>query len=168
MNTLLLDEALKQALYESRSACPWFPTAPKDRQQFALGEIYPQTGNRDTGMESAIVETDCFIRANVERPWLKLTIRFLHPTERVVGSLSARVTELGGGLAQSFQTLRELSVDGRQFRPGQESVQREINPPPLTLDSRAVSQSSFPFRFYAAREFEPIRDSEHEIAGAIF
>jgi hypothetical protein len=107
------------------------------------------------------------VRGQSDKPSLLVSLQFLHPMSRIVGSVSARETELGGGLAQSFQSLHELTIEGRLFQAGREAVEREFKTPPFPLNPLAPSRARFPFRFYASREFEPIRDYNQQIVGAI-
>ncbi|HZV35208.1 MAG TPA: hypothetical protein VFB72_11600, partial [Verrucomicrobiae bacterium] len=71
------------------------------------------------------------------------------------------------GLAQSFQSLNAIMVEGRRFDAGREVVERELKCSPLMFDADSPSHLNLPFRFYASREFEPLRDRNQKIAGAI-
>lgn len=165
MNYSLLDEAIKETLTTGETFYANRASIPRYWQRFPLGEIYPENCSiRHNGIGKNTQE--CLVRVNEENASLSVVVRFLHPTLRTVGSLSARTNEFGPGLAQSFQPLREFSLEGRLFQAGQESVQREVKPAPVPLDILSPARVTFPFRFYASRDYEPIRNCKQQIVGA--
>jgi hypothetical protein len=133
-----------------------------NRREFELGHVYPEAGSSERCVGCSTAHLEFMAYADVEKPTLLMSLHFLHPILRSTGSI-----ELKAGSIESFESLNELIVDGRHFMSGHESIERELKLPPFTPESISAHRASFPFRFYPWREFEPVRDARHQIAGAI-
>lgn len=139
-----------------------------ERKRFKFPPIYPETkAAHSQARTPSVIQAHCGVVAQGERPMIVANLHFLHPVSQIVGIISARVNELSGGLTQSFQPRDEITIEGRTFHAGREAVEREVSAAPLSLNPDSPLRFKLPFRFYASRDFEPIRDRRQQIAGAI-
>jgi hypothetical protein len=168
MNSVLFEETIQTKAREEDFSSQPQGHGSKEWRRYKFGQLYPQAnGVREHVTAPSCLRVECVAQAQAEKPSLIASLRFLHPMSRIVGSISARLNELGGGMAQSFQSVNELIIEGRRYYAGREALEREIKTGPLTLETHSTSRVNVPFRFYASREFEPVRNRNEQIAGAI-
>ncbi len=67
----------------------------------------------------------------------------------------------------SFSVVPELRVDNKLYQTWQEAVEREIRPDHRFLESGANQAWSFPFHFSSSLAFDPIRNGQNQVIGAI-
>ena len=114
------------------------------------------------------MQTQCLLRSRGEMPTLEVRVRFLHPMARTVGLLSAPVPELPANIEPgSFSLVPELRIDDKLYQTWQEAIEREARTPRQPLDSLANQMLSVPFQFLGSLAFDPIRDGQSQVIGAI-
>jgi hypothetical protein len=168
MNPSTIDRIAEAVLYEGYILYPYRASSRKNRQRFTFGRVYPQAySEAQNGAEPFVMQTECLLRSQGEPPTLEVRVRFLHPVARVVGLLSEPVSELPADIGtSSFSILPELRVDDKLYQTWQEAVEREIRSAHRSLDS--VDQGwSLPFHFSSSLAFDPIRDGQNQVIGAI-
>jgi hypothetical protein len=67
----------------------------------------------------------------------------------------------------SFSLVPELRVDNKLYQTWQEAVEREIRSAHRPLDGVAKQAWSLPFHFSSSLAFDPIRDGQNQVVGAI-
>src|SRR4051812_19001655 len=91
----LLDQIVDAVLYEGYILYPYRPSSKKNQQRFTFGRVYPQAYSDDqNGAEPFVMQTECLMRCTAESPSLEVSVRFLHPMMRGVGSVSPAVQDL--------------------------------------------------------------------------
>jgi hypothetical protein len=164
-----IDRIAEAVLYEGYILYPYRASSRKNRQRFTFGRVYPQAyGEAQNGAEPFTMQTQCLLRSLGERPTLQVRIRFLHPLERSVGLLPEPVPELPADIGTgSFAIVPELRVDDKLYQTWQEAVEREIRSDHRSLDSSADQAWSLPFHFSSSLAFDPIRNGQKQVIGAI-
>jgi hypothetical protein len=160
-----IDRIAEAVLYEGYILYPYRASSRKNRQRFTFGRVYPQAyGESQNGAEPFTMQTECLLRSLGERPTLQVRVRFLHPLERSVGLLPELPADIG---TSSFLIVPELRVDNKLYQTWQEAVEREIRPDHRSLDSGANQAGSLPFHFSSCLAFDPIRNVQNQVIGAI-
>jgi hypothetical protein len=169
MNRPTIDRIAEAVLYEGYILYPYRASSRKNRQRFTFGRVYPQAyGEAQKGAEPFTMQTECLLRSRGERPTLEIRVRFLHPLARGVGLLPKPVPELPAEIGtSSFSVVPELRVDNKLYQTWQEAVEREIRSDHRSLESDANQAWSLPFHFSSSLAFDPIRDAQNQVIGAI-
>ncbi|MDB6123266.1 MAG: hypothetical protein JWQ71_2259 [Pedosphaera sp.] len=168
MNPLLLEQVVNAVLYEGYILYPYRPSSKKNQQRFTFGRVYPQAYSAaQDGAEPFLIQTECLVQSQAESPVLEVSVRFLHPMAREVGSLPDSSLDLTNSAAHSFKPVSELRVDGNLFQSWQEAVEREVKPSPLSLRAPLSGGLNLPFCFPASQVPEPIRDRHGCVAGML-
>jgi hypothetical protein len=169
MNPSPVDKIANAVLYEGYILYPYRASSRKNRQRFTFGRVYPQAyGEAQNGAEPFSMQTECLLRIRDPKPTLKVRLRFLHPMARDVGLLSPPVPELPVDTSmESFSLVPELRIDDKLYQTWQEAVEREVQSSAQPLLSLAHQRLSFPFQFLSALTFEPIRNRQSQVIGAL-
>ncbi len=169
MNPTTIDRIAEAVLYEGYILYPYRASSRKNRQRFTFGRVYPQAyAEAQNGAEPFIMQTECLLRSQGERPALEVRVRFLHPVTRGVGMLPEPMPELPADIeTTSFSIVPELRVDNNLYQTWQEAVEREIRSTHRSLAGVANMTWSLPFHFSSSLVFEPIRDRQSQVIGAL-
>jgi hypothetical protein len=169
MNPSTIDRIADAVLYEGYILYPYRASSRKNRQRFTFGRVYPQAyGEAQNGAEPFAMQTECLLRSRGERPTLEVRVRFLHPMARDVGLLPGPVPELPEDIeTNSFALVPELRIDNKLYQAWQEAVEREIRSAHRSLDIDAHQAWSLPFHFSSSLAFDPIRNGQNQVIGAI-
>jgi hypothetical protein len=169
MNPSTIDRIAEAVLYEGYILYPYRASSRKNRQRFTFGRVYPQAySEAQNGAEPFRMQTECLLRSEGERPILEVRVRFLHPLARSVGLLPEPVPDLPADIGMSsFSVVPELRVDNKLYQTWQEAVEREIRPDHRFLERGANQTWSFPFHFSSSLAFDPIRNGQNQVIGAI-
>ena len=169
MNPSTVDKIANAVLYEGYILYPYRASSRKNRQRFTFGRVYPQDyAEAQNAAEPFSMQTQCLLRSRGEMPTLEVRVRFLHPMARTVGLLSAPVPELAANIEPgSFSVVPELRVNDKLYQTWQEAIEREARTPRQPLDSLANQMLSVPFQFLGSLAFDPIRDGQSQVIGAI-
>jgi hypothetical protein len=166
MNDERLDEIVNAVLYEGHILYPYRPSSRKNqRERFTFGRVYPENYSAtQAGAEPCLMQTECLVRnANdTEFPTVEVSVCFLHPMAREIGTLSAPPPE--NGATPAFKVVPELRVGNELFQTWHEAVERRINAPALTLDPLNCFRRRAAFTFPAAQTHEPIHDRAIQVA----
>ena len=166
MNRALLDQVVEATLYEGYILYPYRASSKKNaRERFTFGRVYPEAYSAaQRGAEAFAAQTECLVRTTGPTSTLNISIRFLHPMARQIGALREPVFKLNG-VEPDFEFVRELCVGGERYQSWVEAVEREVALPVISLCGS--QEQTAPFRFFASRELEPIRDEEHIVGLAV-
>jgi hypothetical protein len=169
MNPTTIDRIVEAVLYEGYILYPYRASARKNRQRFTFGRVYPQAyGEAQNGAEPFTMQTECLLRRRGEQPTLEVRVRFLHPVARGVGLLPEPMPELPADVGtSSFSIVPELRVDDKLYQTWQEAVEREVRSAHRSLDSVAIQGWSLPFHFSSSLVFDPIRNRQNQVIGAL-
>jgi hydrogenase maturation protease len=166
----MLDQIVNAVLYEGYILYPYRPSSKKNQQRFTFGRVYPQAYSiAQKGAEPFVMQTECLLRCHAQAPSLEVSVRFLHPMLRNVGSISPMARVVSDDLMPpSFKLVPELCVDGNLFQTWREAVEREVNPPAMLLHSLPPHLINFPFYFSSSRAYETICNQKNQGVGGIF
>jgi hypothetical protein len=169
MNPSPVDKIANAVLYEGYILYPYRASSRKNRQRFTFGRVYPQVySEAQNGAEPCSMVTQCLLRMRLGTPTLEVRVRFLHPMARTVGLLSVAVPELPADIElDSFSFVPELRIDDKLYQTWQEAIEREVQSSHQPLDSLANQITSIPFHFLGSLAFEPIRNGQSQVVGAI-
>jgi hypothetical protein len=169
MNPSTVDRIANAVLYEGYILYPYRASSRKNRQRFTFGRVYPQAyGEAQNGAEPSAMQTECLLRNQGEMPSLEVRVRFLHPMTRSIGLLSVAVPELPADIESgSFLQVPELRIDDKLYQTWQEAVEREVRSSRQPLDGLANQPLLVPFSFASSLTFDPIRDRQSQVIGAI-
>ena len=163
MNRALLDQVVDATLYEGYILYPYRASSKKNaRERFTFGRVYPEAySEAQKGAESFMAQTECLVKTSGPASTLNISVRFLHPMAREIGALRKPIAGLNG-VEPEFDVVRELHVGGERYQSWVEAVEREVVLPAISLSGNA--EQNLPFRFFASRELEPLRDEKDVVA----
>lgn len=166
MNRALLDQVVEATLYEGYILYPYRASSKKNaRERFTFGRVYPEAySEAQRGAEAFMAQTECLVKTSGPASTLHISARFLHPMAREIGALCEPVFKLNG-VEPDFEFVRELCVAGERHQSWLEAVEREVALPVISLCGS--QEQTTPFRFFASRDLEPIRDEENVVGLAI-
>ena len=143
MNQKLVDTIVHAVLYEGYILYPYRASAKKNRQRFTFGRVYPEEYHlAQKGAEPCSMQTQCLVEGPSSAT-LEVTVRFLQPMARDIGSLAAPLRELPvPDNPDFFHEVQELEVDGTLYQAWQEVMEREIRAPALSLAEIAARLKS--------------------------
>lgn len=169
MNAALLKEIVNAVLYEGYILYPYRASSRKNcRERFTFGRVYPRTCSVAlNGAEPCVMQTECLVKTGREAPKLRVSVGFLHPMAREVGVFESPLEQLPIGTQPDFKIIPEVRIGEKLFRPWHEAVEREVAVPVVELNGASRSETTFPFRFFASRDLEPIRDEGKRVLGII-
>lgn len=166
MNRALLDQIVDATLYEGYILYPYRASSKKNlRQRFTFGRVYPEAYSAaQHGRESSVIQTECLVRTYEPTSTLSISVRFLQPMAREIGSLRKPISKLNG-VEPEFEIVPELCVSGELYQSWHEAVERKVIVPVIPITGS--NEWSDQFRFFASRELEPLRDGESIVGVAI-
>ena len=131
--------------------------------------VYPRAyGKRRTERSLLPCKRNAWPRSRGQTSTLDVRVRFLHPMARTIGLLAAPVPELPAEIEPgSFSFVPELRLGDKLYQAWQEAVEREVRTSPQPLESFANRSFSQPFHFPSSLTFDPIRDPQSQVIGAI-
>jgi hypothetical protein len=170
MNFHAADAIVRAVLYEGYLLYPYRPTAIKNRQRWSFGGLYP-AGCASLG--GAQLRTQCLLEARANTR-IEARVRFLQPLARRLGELLPPLlswppdSELHGDPHREppYRPVEVLLCDGRRYYSWDESVEREVTLPALSIDELAAGLA-LDFAYPATRALEPISDTCGRICGVI-
>jgi len=169
MNPSTVDKIANAVLYEGYILYPYRASSRKNRQRFTFGRVYPRAySEAQSGAEPFSMQTECLLQSRGTTTALEVRVRFLHPMTRTIGLLSAPAPELPAEIDPGrFSFVPELRIGDKLYQAWQEAVEREIRSSPQVLHSLANRALSMPFHFLSSQTFDPIRDRQSQVIGAI-
>lgn len=169
MNAALVEQIAEAVLYEGHVLYPYRPSSKKNqRERFTFGRVYPEAYSTDQeGAEPFVMQTECLARSTSESPKVHVSVRFLQPMNREIGAFHTLLTHFPNGTEPDFTIVPELRVDEQLFQPWHEAIERKVVAPTLAFGNGSPAEARFPFRFFAARELEVVRDRQKYAAGVI-
>ncbi len=169
MNPQLVDSLVHAVLYEGHILYPYRASAPKKRQRFTFGRVYPEAYSRaQLGAEPCSMQTECLVEGFPAEATLNITVRFLHPILRDVGVLAVPLRHMpAADNPDFFHVVPELTVDGRHYASWQEACERAVPLSSVSVAGLLEASRRIPFSFPAGRTLEPIRDHLGYITGVI-
>ena len=169
MNPSTVDRIANAVLYEGYILYPYRASSRKNRQRFTFGRVYPRAyAESQNGAEPFAMQTECLLKSRSERPTLEVRVRFLHPMARTIGVLDEPLPQLPvGSKAGCFSFVPELRIEDKLYQAWQEAVEREVRSTHQPLDVLMKRTISVPFRFLGSMAFDPIRDHQSQVIGAI-
>jgi hypothetical protein len=166
MNQALVDRVVNAILYEGYVLYPYRP-AVKDRQRWTFAGLYPQAYGEAHGKNNAwAMQTECLVRGDDETR-VRVTIRFLHPSDRRVCELDRPVAELPDGPEPAHHVVEWLQVGDRLRLSCQEAEEREQPAGEFALGALAAAGSRFEFHFPAGRTVEPVRGPAGDVIAVL-
>src|SRR5947207_15895414 len=89
MTAELVNEIVRAVLYEGYILYPYRASSVKNqRERFTFGRVYPQAYSQaQNGAEPSIMQTECLIESQADKPEIEISVRFLQPVWREVGLL---------------------------------------------------------------------------------
>src|SRR5690349_2163991 len=108
MNQAVVDRVVAAVLYEGYVLYPYRP-AVKNHRRWTFGGLYPQAYcEAHGGTDAWAMQTECLVRGD-DRTAVRVTIRFLHPSDRRVGELSRPRPDLPAG-PEDYHFVEQLQV----------------------------------------------------------
>src|ERR1700684_161939 len=167
MNLKAVEQIAKAVLYEGYMLYPYRPSSVKNQQRWNFGVLWPRSySEAQNGSEAWTMQTECLVEGNALTE-LEVRVRFLQLGFRSVGELNTPVSELPPGEIPAFRQVKKLSVNGRDYRPWQEAVEREIIVPLCNVEALGRSPITQAFSFAAEKQLESLRESDGRIAGIL-
>ena len=135
-------------LYEGYVLWPYRKSAMKNQQRWTFGGVFPRAYSKARGEDDPwLMQTQCLVLGDGAAK-VEVKVRFLHVTERKVGTKSGEILEF----------VEELQVGGDHYLPWDEATEREV-----TIRQRRLHElQDTPER---ARIDIPAGSSQEEIKG---
>jgi hydrogenase maturation protease len=157
MNTIV-DKVAEAVLYEGYILYPYRASSQKNRERFTFGRVYPEAySEAQEGAEPFIMKTQCLVRRTGGSASMQGHVRFLHPMAREVCAASPS--------GEPLEVLTELRVDDRLYQTWHEAVERDVELPAVSLDTRLGR--TIEFYFPGTLTDDIIHDANGAIAGVI-
>jgi len=167
MNLKAVEQIAKAVLYEGYMLYPYRPSSVKNQQRWNFGVLCPRSySEAQNGSEAWTMQTECLVEGNALTE-LEVRVRFLQLGFRSVGELNTPVSELPPGEIPAFRQVKKLSVNGRDYRPWQEAVEREIIVPLCNVETLGHGPITEAFTFPAEKELDYLRESGSQIVGIL-
>src|SRR5262245_60796485 len=156
MNSAALHRLVNAVLYEGYILYPYRASSVKNqRERFTFGRVYPEGYSiAQHGAEPWIMQTECLLVA-APNSKLHISVRFLHPMWREIGSLAKPLAELPSTGEPEFQIVPQLAVDGKIFQTWMEAVEQRVDLLLTLPEERTRSEFTFP----ADRTLESIHNA---------
>lgn len=169
MTADFIEQLAEALLYEGYVLYPYRASSKKNqRERFTFGRVYPEAYSiAEEGAEPFVMQTECLVRATSAWSKINIAVRFLHPMKREIGAFHTLLSHFPNGTEPNFTTVPELRVGDALYLPWHEAIERKVIFPTIDLGDGAAVDSALPFRFFAARELEVIRDSDSYAVGVI-
>jgi hypothetical protein len=166
MDTQLIDKIVNAVLYEGYILYPYRPSV-KNRQRWTFGGVFPESySTANHGAEPFAAQTQVLIEGSAEAI-LNVQIRFLHLTDRIVGSIDPPLAEWPKTGEASFKSVEFLHVASQQYQSWQEAAEREVVAPGIKLSDLLKRSRMQDFEFSGGREVQPLAETDGRIAGVL-
>lgn len=150
-----IDQIAAAVMYEGYVLWPYRRSAPKNRQRWTFGGVFPRAFSQASGTNDPWqMQTQCLMVG--EAPVVTGRVRFLHQVDRRVARRSGETLEF----------VDQLSVGDHLYLTWEEAVEREVALTALPLTSASmpvVVRVDLP----AGTEQEPLSDSKGREEGAL-
>ena len=167
MNLKAVEQIAKAVLYEGYMLYPYRPSSVKNQQRWNFGVLCPRSySEAQNGSEAWTMQTECLVEGNTLTR-LEVRVRFLQLVSRSVGELTTPVSKLPPGEIPAYRQVEKLSVNGRDYRPWQEAVEREVIVPLCNVEALGHGPITEAFTFPAEKEFECLPESAGRIVGVL-
>jgi hypothetical protein len=144
-------------LYEGYLLYPYRQSAQKNRTRFQFGVLMPPSYRAVDDCEPTASQTECLVEC-ADDARLEVLVRFLHFQRRTVQRLAPGTGETA--------TTGTLSVDGTEYTPWDEAVEREQTFRAPVADLLGVDTELL-FQIGAGEEAEDVIDARGELAGRL-
>jgi hypothetical protein len=162
MNTALIEKVVNAVLYEGYILYPYRASSKKNRERFTFGRVYPEDYSiAQHGAEPSVMQTECLIRNESKDALVTISLRFLHPMAREVGTLPEPIAGMPADGRLNFEVVPDLRVGERLYQTWQEVVERKVEVPTFPLHE--AWQTAHEFVFPSSRALEPIRGEDGKI-----
>jgi len=166
MNLDRVEKIAEAVLYEGYMLYPYRASAVKNQQRWNFGVLCPRAySEAQGGSEAWSMQTECLLQADAST-LLNVKIRFMQIVNRSVGKLKQPLRELPQDGEPEFEIVDRLDAGGHTYTSWQEAVEREVTTPP-SHPAAFSSRQPVMFAFPTARELEPLRDENGQVAGVI-
>lgn len=151
-----VDRIAAAVMYEGYVLWPYRRSAPKNRQRWTFGGIFPRAFSETAGTNDPWqMQTECLVTG--EAPVVTARVRFLQVVDR-------RVARRVAGGALKF--VDELSVGAEQYLSWEEAVEREVSLPALAV-SHLREPVRAPLDIAAGTHEEALADAGGGSVGAL-
>ncbi|HEX4533113.1 MAG TPA: hypothetical protein VH000_02690 [Rhizomicrobium sp.] len=164
MNGDRIREIANAVLYEGYILYPYRPSSIKNRQRWTFGGVFPQSFSMQSGSDPWTLQCECLLRGTPDTI-VNVHARFLHLIVREITGFDA--SRGGEEPETSFCPVANLEIDGCQFAPWEEAVEREIEVADVALSRLLAAPQQTHFSFPKSREREILRHANGKTAGAI-
>ena len=166
MNTALVEKVVNAVLYEGYILYPYRASSKKNRERFTFGRVYPEDYSiAQHGAEPSVMQTECLIRNESKDAVVMISVRFLHPMAREVGTLPEPITEMPAGGRPDFEVVPDFRVGEQVYQTWQEVVEQKVEVPTFPL--REAWQTAHHFEFPSSRALEPILGEDGRITAVL-
>src|SRR5678815_6087451 len=111
MNTALIDKVVNAVLYEGYILYPYRASSKKNRERFTFGRVYPEDYSiAQHSAEPSVMQTECLIRNESKDAVVMITLRFLHPMAREVGTLPEPIAEMPAEGRPNFEVVPAFRI----------------------------------------------------------
>lgn len=166
VNAKTVEEIANAVLYEGYILYPYRPSALKNRRRFNFGVLAPRPADSNSDVTDAFaMRSECLVTGTSETT-IAAKVRFLQLVARSVGAISLSLAELPAGVEPNFEIVDTLQVAGRVYQAWQEATEREVDinaPIEQLLRAPRVAE----FSFLERTDFEPLRETDGQIAGVL-
>ncbi|HXT11921.1 MAG TPA: hypothetical protein VN873_10205 [Candidatus Angelobacter sp.] len=168
MNAALLEQIVETVLYEGYVLYPYRPSSKKNqRERFTFGRVYPEACSQaQGGAEPFVMQTECLVKTASDAATLEVSVRFLQPVAREIGVLPGPVAQFPPEELK-FTIVPELRVGDELLQAWHEAAERKVVVPSMALNGDSPTEVQAPFRFFASRDLEPVRDADNCTVGII-
>ncbi len=162
----LVDKLARTLLYEGYLLYPYRADAIKNRQRFTFGVLFPPDYcHRSQEADASSLQTECLVETT-RHATLRVRVRFLHLLSREVESLRHEESA-GSGVAETYEPVDALLVDGRTYHTWQEATEREVKLPELPLAKLVDQPYTEQFYFAASNQTESLQAADGRRVGQI-
>ncbi len=155
-----MDAAKKIAetvLYEGYILWPYRRSAKKNQQRWTFGGVYPRAYSEARGEDDPWnMQTQCLVSGD-EKSTIEVRVRFLHVTERKVGSKRGEALEF----------VDELRVGGELYLSWDEATEREIAVGRFEISDLLESPMRVGIDIPGGSREEPLAEPGGEVVGAV-
>ncbi len=168
MNNSPLEDLIQAVLYEGYVLYPYRPSSKKNRRErFTFGRVYPEPFSvAQHGVESCVMQTECLAELHSDTAALDVSVRFLHPMAREIGSLSQPVSTWAQDMDPHFELVPELRVGNDLYQPWLEAVERAVTIPPIQF-TNSGKHFEVPYAYAGCRTLEPIKTEAGTIVAVL-
>lgn len=165
MNLTAAETIARAILYEGYMLYPYRPSSVKNQQRWNFGVLYPRSyAEAQAGSDRYWCQTECLLQGGFQGK-VQIRVRFLHLVCRRVGKLKTPVKQWEEITEPELELVDKLTIAGETLQSWQETEEREIV---LELtQEELLAGSTRAFTFSGARRFEPVRDENGTLTGAI-